>query len=127
MDILVEVTGWTGAVTVLSAYLAVSMNWLRAGRVFQTANLLGACAFIINGASHEAWPSVATNIAWLLISAIALVRLRLAEKPENTADSCACAAESPAVICPQGTEESGRLLVSPNDRSESLQQRDQPS
>lgn len=76
MDLLLELSGWAGAFAILSAYLSVSMGWLKAGRVFQTANLLGACAFIINGAFHEAWPSVVTNIAWFLISAIALLRLR---------------------------------------------------
>jgi len=76
MELLWEITGWAGAVAILSAYLAVSMNWVKAGRGFQAANLLGACAFIVNGAFHEAWPSVATNIAWFIISAIALLRMR---------------------------------------------------
>ena len=73
-----EIAGWTGAALILSAYLAVSMGWLKTGRRFQAANLIGACAFIANGAVHEAWPSVVTNIAWFLISAAALVRMRSA-------------------------------------------------
>ncbi|WP_427008401.1 CBU_0592 family membrane protein [Pseudarthrobacter sp. H2] len=81
MEPLWEIAGWAGAAAILSAYLAVSMGWLKAGRGFQTANLLGACAFIVNGAFHEAWPSVATNIAWFLISAIALIRMRAASPP----------------------------------------------
>ena len=76
MELLFEISGWAGAVAILSAYLAVSMGWLKAGKGFQTANLLGACAFIINGAFHEAWPSVVTNVAWFLISAVALLRMR---------------------------------------------------
>lgn len=64
------------------------MNWLQAGRGFQTANLLGACAFIVHGAFHGAWPSVATNIAWFLISAVALFRLRAAgHAPKPVVDS----------------------------------------
>ncbi|MET4590809.1 hypothetical protein [Arthrobacter sp. 754] len=78
MELIWEFAGWTGAVAILSAYLSVSMGWLKAGRGFQTANLLGACAFIINGAFHEAWPSVATNIAWFVISVFALLRMRSA-------------------------------------------------
>ena len=78
MELLWEVAGWAGAAAILSAHLTVSMGWLKAGRRFQAANLLGACAFIVNGAFHEAWPSVVTNIAWFLISAVALLRLRLA-------------------------------------------------
>jgi hypothetical protein len=51
----------TGAAAILSDYLTVSRGWLKAGRAFQTANLLGACAFVINGSFHQAWPSVATS------------------------------------------------------------------
>ncbi|KIC68797.1 hypothetical protein AB0284_10050 [Pseudarthrobacter phenanthrenivorans] len=76
MELMLEIAGWAGAVVILSAFLAVSMGWLKAGKGFQAANLLGACAFIANGAVHEAWPSVVTNVAWLLISATALFRLR---------------------------------------------------
>jgi hypothetical protein len=85
MELLWEITGWAGAVAILSAYLAVSMGWLKAGRRFQTANLLGACAFIVNGVFHQAWPSVVTNVAWFVISAVALVRLRSMDDSLNPA------------------------------------------
>ncbi|SDP43678.1 hypothetical protein SAMN04487914_11195 [Arthrobacter sp. ok909] len=81
MEVLWEIAGWAGAALILTAYLAVSMGWLKAGRRFQTANLVGACAFIVNGAVHEAWPSVVTNIAWFLISAVAILRMRSASQP----------------------------------------------
>jgi hypothetical protein len=76
MELLWEIAGWIGAAAILTAYLAVSMGWFKAGRGFQTANLLGACAFIVNGTVHQAWPSVVTNIAWFAISAVALLRMR---------------------------------------------------
>lgn len=79
MNLLWELAGWAGAVAILSAYLAVSMGWLKAGKGFQTANLFGSVAFIINGTLHSAWPSVVTNVAWFLISAVALVRMRAEE------------------------------------------------
>jgi hypothetical protein len=85
MELLWEITGWAGAVAILSAFMAVSMGWMKAGRRFQTANLLGACAFIVNGIFHEAWPSVAANIAWFLISAIALFRMRAMDHSLNHA------------------------------------------
>jgi hypothetical protein len=80
MELLWEIPGWAGASAILGAYLGVSMGWLRAGRGFQATNLLGSCAFIINGAFHEAWPSVVTNIAWFLISGVALFRMRSVAK-----------------------------------------------
>jgi len=79
MELLWEIAGWAGAVAILSAYLSVSMGWLKAGKGFQTANLFGSVAFIINGTLHGAWPSVVTNVAWFLISAVALVRMRSEE------------------------------------------------
>ena len=104
MELLWEVAGWAGAVAILSAYLAVSMGWLKAGKGFQTANLLGACAFIINGAFHEAWPSVVTNIAWFIISAVSLLRMRSAQ------ESPAPAAEAPQVQFP-GVPETSQLAI----------------
>ncbi|RDV12302.1 hypothetical protein DXK94_02990 [Arthrobacter sp. RT-1] len=81
MELLWEISGWAGAVAILGAYLAVSMGWMKAGKSFQTANLLGACAFIVNGAFHEAWPSVVSNVVWCLISAVALLRMRSTKSP----------------------------------------------
>jgi hypothetical protein len=105
MELLWEIAGWAGAAAILSAYLAVSMNWLKAGRGFQTANLLGACAFIVNGAFHQAWPSVATNIAWFLISAIALLRMRsVSQPPAPTVDA-------PHVQFPGIPDTTGQLAV----------------
>lgn len=86
MELLWEIAGWAGAVAILSAYLVVSMGWVKPGRGFQTTNLLGACAFIVNGAFHEAWPSVAANIAWVLISAVALVRMTSASQRSKGTD-----------------------------------------
>jgi hypothetical protein len=105
MELLWEIAGWAGAVAILSAYLAVSMGWLKAGRGFQTANLLGACAFIVNGAFHEAWPSVATNVAWCLISAVALFRMRGAGEP------AAAAADTPQVQFPGVPDTTGQLAI----------------
>jgi hypothetical protein len=76
-----EAVGWFGAAAVLVAYLAVSMGWLRPTRRFQAANLLGSIAFIVNGAFHGAWPSVVTNIAWGLISIVALFRAARNREP----------------------------------------------
>jgi hypothetical protein len=105
MELLWEIAGWAGAVAILSAYLSVSMGWLKAGKGFQTANLLGSCAFIINGAFHEAWPSVVTNIAWFLISAVALLRMRsMGESPEATV-------EAPHVQFPGVPDTTGQLAI----------------
>jgi len=105
MELLWEIAGWSGAVLILSAYLSVSMGWLKAGRRFQVANLIGACAFIVNGAVHQAWPSVVTNVAWCLISAIAILRMR------STNESPAAAVEAPQVQFPGVPDTTGQIAV----------------
>lgn len=105
MELLWEVAGWAGAVAILSAYLAVSMGWLKAGKGFQTANLLGAVAFIINGTVHGAWPSVVTNVAWFLISSIALFRMRAAS-PQPVV-----LVEDPQVHFPGVPDTTGQIAV----------------
>jgi len=85
MELLFEIAGWAGAVAMLGGYMAVSMGWLQAGTTFQTVNLFGSCAFIINGTLHGAWPSVVTNVAWFLISAVALLRMRAKSQPAQVA------------------------------------------
>ena len=105
MELLWEIAGWSGAVLILSAYLSVSMGWLKAGKRFQVANLIGACAFIVNGAVHEAWPSVVTNVAWCLISAVAILRMRA------TSESPAAAVEAPQVQFPGVPDTTGQIAV----------------
>lgn len=105
MELLWEIAGWAGAVAILSAYLSVSMGWLKAGKGFQAANLLGAVAFIINGTVHGAWPSVVTNVAWFLISAVALFRMRSAA-PEPVVP-----AEERQVQFPGVPDTTGQLAV----------------
>jgi hypothetical protein len=104
MELLWEIAGWAGAAAILSAYLAVSMGWLKAGKGFQTANLVGAVAFIINGTFHGAWPSVVTNVAWFLISAVALVRMRSESSPPVVA-------ADPQVQFPGVPDTTGQMAV----------------
>ncbi|HKU32176.1 MAG TPA: hypothetical protein VJQ60_16975 [Arthrobacter sp.] len=105
MDVLWEIAGWFGAVLILAAYLAVSMGWLKTGRRFQAANLVGACAFIVNGSVHGAWPSVVTNIAWFLISLIALLRMKSGKVPAEATE------EAPQVQFPGVPDTTGQLAV----------------
>ena len=42
---------------------------------FQWMNLVGAAGFVVNGLWHGAIPSASLNILWMLIAAIALIRI----------------------------------------------------
>ncbi|MFD1210601.1 hypothetical protein ACFQ36_00915 [Arthrobacter sp. GCM10027362] len=74
-------SGWLGALIVLAAYAAFSMGLIHNGRLFQSANLVGSSALLVNGAYHGAWPSVTTNSVWCLISIVALARLQRRDQP----------------------------------------------
>jgi len=95
-----DIAGWGGAVAILASYLSVSMGWLRAGRRFQAANLVGSVAFIINGSYYGAWPSVVTNVAWFVISAVALIRMQRAASRSASAQAPAPAPAATAAPAP---------------------------
>lgn len=101
MEVAFEIAGWFGTVIVVVAYLAVSMGWLKPGRIFQTANLIGSCTFIINGIYHGAWPSVTANVAWLVIAVIALLRAGLAPVREACLPGVAALTDGAGLPDPQ--------------------------
>ena len=76
VEIAVEVAGWIGAALILLAYLLVTTGRLTGqSPLFQWMNLVGAAGFVINGCWHDAIPSTALNVVWMLIALVALWRL----------------------------------------------------
>jgi hypothetical protein len=68
--------GWAGAALVLAAYALVSTKRLAGdGATFQLMNIVGAVGLAWNSAASRAWPSVAINVAWVGIGALAMYRL----------------------------------------------------
>jgi hypothetical protein len=43
--------------------------------LYQAMNVVGAAGFIVNGWWHGAIPSATLNVIWMLIGAVALVRI----------------------------------------------------
>ena len=76
LEIAVEVAGRAGAALILLAYLLLSAGKLTGqSLIYQGMNVVGAAGFIINGWWHEAIPSAALNVLWLLIGAVASWRI----------------------------------------------------
>ena len=76
IEIAVEVAGWLGAALILVAYMLLSMGRLTGQSiVYQWMNVVGAAGFTINGWWHGALPSAALNVIWMLIGAVALLRI----------------------------------------------------
>jgi hypothetical protein len=76
-ELLIEIVGWTGALLILLAYLLLSAGRLTGqSALYQGMNVVGAAGFVVNGWWHGALPSASLNVAWLLIGAWALWRIR---------------------------------------------------
>jgi hypothetical protein len=76
VEIAVEVAGWTGASLILLAYLLITAGKLSGqSAVYQWMNVVGAAGFIVNGWWHGAIPSAVLNVIWMLIGAVALLRI----------------------------------------------------
>jgi len=72
VELAVEVVGWAGALLILLGYMLITTGKLTGKSLaYQVINVLGAAGFAINGWWHRALPSVALNIVWLIIGAIA--------------------------------------------------------
>jgi hypothetical protein len=77
LALLIDIAGWVGALAVVAAYGLVSAG--RAdpqGTGYQLANLAGAGVLMANGLWYGALPSVAVNLFWIGIAAVALWRAR---------------------------------------------------
>ena len=76
VEFAVEAVGWAGALLILLGYLLITTGRLTGkSLVYQAMNVFGAAGFAINGWWHQALPSTALNVVWLLIGVIASWRI----------------------------------------------------
>ena len=76
VELAVEVVGWGGALLILAAYALLTAGRLTGQSLaYQAMNVAGAAGFIVNGWWHGAIPSTALNVIWMLIGAVASVRI----------------------------------------------------
>jgi hypothetical protein len=74
--LVIEITGWIGAVLVLSAYVLLSTERIASrSRLYQGMNVIGAACFIVNSGWNGAMPSAVLNIIWMGIGVYALWQL----------------------------------------------------
>ena len=71
---IIDVTGWLGALILLTAYAASTNRPTRRPTGVHLGNLLGSLGLGAVAAAHRAWPSVAVNAVWLVIAGAALAR-----------------------------------------------------
>jgi hypothetical protein len=69
--------GWVGAVGTVGAYALVSQRRLDAHSLrFQTTNVACAAALSLSALSVHNWPSMMSNLVWMLIGLHALLGAR---------------------------------------------------
>jgi len=75
LDLIIGIIGWTGTILLLGAYALLTARKLSAtGAVYQTMNLVGGLALMVNTAYYSAWPSAALNLVWFGIGLVGLIR-----------------------------------------------------
>jgi hypothetical protein len=73
---VVTALGWVGAIVGLVAYFQVSRGrWAPDSIQFQAANLCATSMLFLVAAVHGVWPSVAANIAWMVIGTQAVLMI----------------------------------------------------
>jgi hypothetical protein len=78
MNILIEIIGWIGTLSIVLAYFLLSNNTLQSSsRRYQLLNLFGAICVGINAFYNRAYPSLGLEIVWGLIAASTLVKSKL--------------------------------------------------
>lgn len=75
--LLIDLTGWLGALLLLGAYAAVSFHKLRpASLPYQALNAVGSIFLVINTIYYHAYPSAFVNVIWIAIALVAGLRVR---------------------------------------------------
>ena len=82
--LLLDVAGWIGMVSLISAYWLVSTGRLRGtSRIYQTLNVIGAAGLLANTFYYRAYPAAALNLTWLCIGVTAYVRVVIRARRER--------------------------------------------
>lgn len=73
--LLIDIIGWIGSACVVLAYTLNIMGKMKAEAIsYILLNLVGSICLIANTIYHDAIPSTAVNVVWIIIAIIALFR-----------------------------------------------------
>jgi hypothetical protein len=77
VKVLIELTGWTGALLILIAYVLLTLQRLTSASAgYRWLNIIGSAGLVINSVWNSAFPSAFLNIVWLGITLLSLARAR---------------------------------------------------
>lgn len=73
--ILVEILGWIASVLIVGSYALNLLQKLSSdSTAYQLANIVGGVFFVINTYYHQAFPSMAVNVIWVILAGMALLK-----------------------------------------------------
>ena len=73
IQLLIDILGWVGAISLLLAYFLVSRKKLSGDSLnYQLLNLAGGSLLTVNSLYYGAFPSVAVNVVWIGIALFTL-------------------------------------------------------
>ncbi len=73
MDLLITIAGWVGALGLLFAFVASSLDKLdNLGTPYHIINLVCSVLLIVNATANGAYPFIVINSFWSLMSAYAI-------------------------------------------------------
>lgn len=90
IEVMVDVSGWAGALILILAYGLTSFDYLKADTwMYQWLNILGSLLLIINTAYYDVLPSTLLNSVWCLFGLMAIVvssrKIRLKKEEQRLA------------------------------------------
>jgi hypothetical protein len=81
MDLFITIAGWVGALGLLFAFVASSLDKLdNLGTPYHIINLICSILLIINATANDAYPFILINSFWSLMSTYAISKNVLARK-----------------------------------------------
>ncbi len=83
MDSLITILGWTGSISILTAYGLNSYQKIKSDSLlFYTLNIVGGIFLVIYSVSKTAYPNTFINVVWVIIAIPAMIRA-LKNKPSR--------------------------------------------
>ncbi len=71
MDIAIQAVGWIGMVLIVGAYFLISCDHVTStNRGYKLMNIVGSTGVSINVLYQKAWPALALQIVWIVITLV---------------------------------------------------------
>ena len=82
MKFLIELTGWSGALLILVAYVLLTLQRLTSASTgYRWLNIIGSAGLVINSVWNGAFPSAFLNVVWLGITLYSMATARAGAAP----------------------------------------------